>query len=664
MKSIPVLLRAFGAAAFALALMPSGASAQSAATSSQSAPTAQDFGRLPFVDMPRLSPDGTRMAGLVDIKGEQRIAVLNLFDKDKKNVLLTIPDKADISDIRWVNDNYVIVTIFAQQPIDGVLFYVSRLVSVDTHTGKAMNLLWQHNGQNGSRVVWVPDDGSNTILLAVQDSIYMGEDFWPTVYRVDVSNGHNSVVQNHRDGVMEWTADAAGQVRSGVIYNDNNRSYRLLYRGESGSMLKVVDRASARKRETLLDPVAYIPGTDDAFVIRDNDDGATGLYETNMLTQDDVRTIFAAPTGQEIGDAIVARDGHTLLAVSTAGPHGTIHWIDPALADLQAAFDRAVPGRSARIVSFSADRKAMLVLVTRPDSPGMLYYFDVADGRLQKIATMNEALGFRPLSPVKAITYKARDGLEIEAILTLPAGRDPHNLPIVVLPHGGPWAHDDLVYDSWAQFIASRGYAVIQPNFRGSDGYGEAFLRKGEGQMGLAMQDDLSDALAWAVSQGIADPKRACIVGASYGGYAAMWGIAKDPEEWRCAISIAGVSSVSREVNSFGDYLQSGLFKDEWKRMSDDFPAVSPINAVDKIHAPLLLIHGDKDARVDVGQSRSMYGKMKSAGKTVEFVELKGADHNFGREVDRVALLQAIESFLARYNPAGVTSAPKAAAVH
>jgi dipeptidyl aminopeptidase/acylaminoacyl peptidase len=180
---------------------------------------------------------------------------------------------------------------------------------------------------------------------------------------------------------------------------------------------------------------------------------------------------------------------------------------------------------------------------------------------------------------------------------------------------------------------------------------GTEFLRKGQGQMGLAMQDDISDGLAWAVKEGLADPRRACIVGASYGGYAAMWGVAKDPELYRCAVSIAGVANLRREVNDFGNALLGRKFRDDWQRMTPDFAAVSPINAVDRIKAPLLLIHGKKDITVDVVQSTSMGSRMRGAGKQVELVVLPEADHSFTREADRLTLLTSLETFLLKHNP-------------
>jgi dipeptidyl aminopeptidase/acylaminoacyl peptidase len=308
-------------------------------------------------------------------------------------------------------------------------------------------------------------------------------------------------------------------------------------------------------------------------------------------------------------------------------------------------------GTSADISSLSADRNAMLVTLSRPDTPGALYYFHRDGGRLQRIAVFNAELKQTPLSPVKTVRYKARDGLEIEAVMTVPMGHEAHDLPVVMLPHGGPWAQDVASWDYLAQYIASRGYLVIQPNFRGSTGYGDAFKRKGEGQMGLAMQDDITDGLAWAVAQGLADPKRACIVGASYGGYATMWGLAKDPDLYRCGVSISGVASLRREVNDFGSYFMKGKYTDDWKAMTPDFPAVSPLNAVDRIKAPLLLIHGRKDVTVAASQSDSMASRMRGAGKTVDYLSLPKADHYFTREEDRKAMLEAIGAWLAKYNP-------------
>ena len=611
-----------------------------------------DFARVPFVSQPRLSPDGTAMAGLVNVKGAPGIAILNLFNNADRPIYITLPEGTNAYSVRWVNNDNLVIGVDALLPTpDGERFSVSRLIAVNRKTVKLSKILWHLNGQNAASVIWIANDGSPTILVEAQNSIYLGEDFWPAVYRVNVETGKGTVVLRGRALVMDWFADGAGNVRAGSSYNDDRREFKLIYRGEAGGMFKTVDAADTRKREDLTSPFLFLAGTDNALAFQDNPQGRSAIYEIDLKTQQDLRTVYTAPEGSEVEGAIVSDDGKTLLGVRYGGKQSGTFWLDPELSEIQSAIDKSVPGRSARIVSLSADRSRMIVIIDRPDSPGSVYYFDINGEKLQRIAFINEALGTKPLNPVRMIQYSARDGLHIEAVLTLPRDRPAKKLPVIMLPHGGPWAQDTLAFDYWAQFLASRGYAVIQPNFRGSTGYGSAFVRKGEGQMGLAMQDDITDALAWAVKEGIADPKRACIVGASYGGYAAMWGIAKDPELYRCAVSIAGVANLRREVNDFGNYYMGGKYRDDWKRMTPDFAAVSPFNAVDRIKAPLLLIHGKKDITVDHGQSNAMFGKMRGAGKQVELVTLPEADHGFSREADRVTLLTALEAFLIKHNP-------------
>lgn len=634
---------------------PAGAPTTPPATSTPAPAqlTADAFARLPFVEGAEISPNGQRIAGLFGIGGEQIIASMNLFGEIKYDIRLKVPDGTEADWIAWVNDDNIVVGLRSLLAVEaGERWYVTRILAVNRITGKFTKLLWDMQGQ-GAELIWMANDGSPDVMISAQNSIYTNfEEFWPTVYRVNVEKGSRKVVAKGRANVTSWDADGLGAVRTGVGYADSGRRFSLLYRKDNGDGFRVIDRANTRKQESLFNPVVFLPGSENAIALETNDAGQETVIEVDVPTQRQIRTLFTAEPGSEISGLHVAADRSSLLGLSTIGKKETVTWLDPALAELQANFDKAVGDRRARIISLSKDRQRMLVQVDRPDHPGSIYYYDVADGRLQPLARLNDALGGKPLNPVRMIRYAARDGLEIEAVLTLPKGREAKALPIVVMPHGGPWARDTLDYDYWAQFIASRGYAVIQPNFRGSTGYGDEFTRKGEGQMGLAMQDDVSDALRWAAAEGIADPKRACIVGASYGGYAAMWGIAKDPDQYRCAISISGVANIRAEVNDFGSKLLGGKFTDDWKRMTPDFAAVSPINAVARIKVPLMLIHGKRDVTVDHDQSSKMYAKMREAGKTVEFVSLPLADHYFTRQEDRLTLLRSIESFLARNNPA------------
>lgn len=611
------------------------------------------FAQLPFVEQAHLSPSGTRLAGIFGLGGVQSVLIMPLIrdsNPDEHSFRMEIPDGVEIDWVRWANEDFLLAGLRQRHSDLELDFYVTRLLVIDRVKRGITRPLWNLNGQNVSDVVWKPAvDGDNRILLAGQDSIFENDEgLWPSVYEVSLANGRGRIVQRGRAGVTEWVADNAGVVRLGIGFRPSALSWTVSYRSRGNDSFKLTDVADTRKGEGVIRPMAIRSDSDIGFALHLDDKGKSGLWEYDIARQADVKLI-AASEALPIDGAILSADGSTVIGVTQA--HGPTRWLDPALAELQAQFDKSVPGRTADIISLSRDRSRMLVEVGAPDTPGLLYYFDTSDGVLHKVALVNEAIGARHLAPVRLVRYKARDGLDIEAVLTLPAGREPRDLPLVVLPHGGPWANDEPRYDYWTQFLANRGYAVIQPNFRGSTGYGSAFERKGEGQMGLAMQDDISDAVRWAVSQGIANAGRVCIVGAFYLGYAAMWGIVKDPGQYRCAISIAGVSNVRRDVNDFGTDLLGKLYTAQWTAMAPDFAAVSPSNFVEKIKAPLLLIHGQKDVRVDYHQSQRMFDKMTKAGKTVEYVLLPKADHNFGRQADRQALLEAMEGFLARYNP-------------
>jgi dipeptidyl aminopeptidase/acylaminoacyl peptidase len=608
------------------------------------------FAQLPFVEMPKLSPDGSHLAGLFAIRGEQRILIMPVFGDRSKAVLVAVPDQTEIAWLRWVNDDNVVAGLHALRPVEGENWYISRMLAISRTTRKITKLLWDLNGQNGADLLWIPSGGGNEILVAAQNSIYVGEDYWPAVYRVDVTNGRKHLELRGRSGVMDWGADHLGRVRTGVGYRDLTTQATLLYRTGGKGSFRSIDRASLREEEELTVPFLFVPGTDNGYVIKTAPDGRSVVAEIDLASGRDIRTVYAAD-GADVDGVALSYDGSRLLGVTTTDRERPVRWIDPAMAALQKTLDAMSPASRVRIVSYSRNLDRLLVRISTPDNPGLLFIYDAAEGTMDRLAAVNETIGGKRLSRSRFVQYKARDGLEIEGVLTMPRGRPAKNLPFIVLPHGGPWSRDELTYDDWAQFLAERGYAVLQPNFRGSTGYGAAFEKAGQGQLGFAMQDDISDGLAWAVAEGIADPKRACIVGASYGGYAAMWGIVKDPDQYRCAISIAGVSNLRREVNDFGGTFRARLYRGQWEKMTPDFAAVSPIRAVARIKAPLLLIHGRKDVTVDHGQSARMYDAMKDAGKTVDFVSIPLADHYFTREADRLTLLTAIEAFLRKHNP-------------
>ena len=609
----------------------------------------EDFAALPFMQGPELSPDGNKYAAKLAVRGEQYFAVSSLFEGGAP---VLIPSGGrDINWWSWVNDAWLVVGIGALDHVEGVDMYVRRVVGISADGTKLVPLLFREAGQGADNVIWIADDGSPRIRVAVQKSVYIdNEDFWPQVLEVDVSTGRSKLIVRPTRGVTSWYADGTGAVRMGIGRADDGRSLRLLYRDRDGSGFRTLDKANTRKGEKLLVPALFLKEAGQALVF-DDKSGFDAIYKLDLKTLEIGERVFGVD-GYDVDDIISDSTRSGLLGVGFTENGPRVHWFDSKLAELQTAVEKAVPGRRARVLSMDAKQQRFLIALDSPDHPGTIYFMDGDDGRLQRLAHVNDRIGASRLNPVKTIRYAARDGLQITAILTLPAGREAKMLPVVVMPHGGPFSRDSEDWDWWGQFLADRGYAVVQPNFRGSSGFGKAFAEKGEGQWGLAMQDDVNDALGELVKQGIADPKRAAIVGASYGGYAAMRAAQRDGALYRCAVSFAGVSDLPALLRYDRAFLNSGRAVDWLKTQAPDLKAVSPINFPESFSSPILLVHGKLDRRVPVKQSRELAEKLKKAGKPHKYVEQPKGDHHFSRQEDRLAFLKELETFLAAHNPA------------
>ena len=608
---------------------------------------AADFARLPFLESPELSPDGRRLAARVSASGQQALAVLNLFEKTKP--LLVPIGTNDLLSWDWVNDDWLAIRIGNVSKVEGVDFYVTRIVGIPALGGKAVPISFRKGGETAD-ILWRATDGSPRIIMSMQKSIYNDGDFWPDVDEVDISSGKTRLLVAGRVNIMRWFVDPAGAVRMGVGYEDSSRTSKLLYRPNQNAPFRVVDRADYRRDEALTFPILLAGDAARALTIQ-RADGFDALYDLDLSSLEAKKVIHAV-SGYDIDSVILNPTGSAASGVRYTSDRARVHWIDPAMAEVQSSLDKAVGARTAQIVSLSRDQKQMMVWVGDASQPGSYYYFDsTAGGTMQRFADVNEKLRNEKLGPVSTYRYKARDGLSIEAILTLPPGRDTKNLPLILLPHGGPEARDAAEYDWWVQFLASRGYAVVQPNYRGSTGYGQAFQDAGDGQWGLKMQDDLNDAVADLASKAIIDPKRVCIAGASYGGYAAMRGAQRDGDKFRCAISYAGVSDLNGMLNYDGRFLYGNSARAGWKEAAPDLKNVSPVNHASEFTAPILMMHGKADLRVPVSQSRRMVARLKDAGKPVDYIEQPLGDHHFTREADRLQFLQVMEAFLAKHNP-------------
>ena len=605
------------------------------------------FAEIPSFEGPELSPGGNAIAAKVAVNGTQYFAIIPL---DGSKMRLVGLGEADLNWWQWVNDEWLVLGIGQLMPFEGDEMYVSRAVSVNATGTKINKLASREAAQDADDLVWTATDGTPRILMASQMSVYANQaGFWPQVDEIDVSTGKRKLVLHGREGIWNWYADGNGTVRMGIGSSLDGRTRRAVYRESDKDSFKTIDKARTHK-DTLTVPSLFLKAPGKGLMISDDEGGYSALYELDLTTLTRGKQLFATK-GYDIGGLMPDRTGFNYVGVYVNEDKPGIRWTDSALEAMQKTIADRIKGGEPRIVSLNRDRTMAIVHVGGANAPGAYFLYRAADDSMQFLNTNNSAIGMKRMHPVRTIRYKARDGLEIAAVLTLPFGKKT-NLPLIVMPHGGPFARDTEEWDWWTQFLAERGYAVIQPNYRGSSGYGTPFTEKGLGQWGLAMQDDLNDAVAELAKLGIADPKRVCMVGASYGGYAAMRAAQRDGKLYRCAVAYAGVSDLNRMINHNSNFLGAGARKDWLKMQAPDLKSVSPVNLADQFSIPILLVHGKKDRVVPLVQSRVMAQKLRAAGKDVTWIEQPEADHHFSRSEDRLEFLKALEAFLAKHNPA------------
>lgn len=607
------------------------------------------FAELPHLDTPHLSPKGTHIAAKMAVDGVQKLVILPLFGGEAPRATAVGGD-VDINWWRWIGDDWLVVGVGQQQQFLGEDIYVTRMIGIRADMKALTRIDWPHSGIRADDLLWAARDGSPRVLFARQTGVESMDDIYPSVWEADLSTGKARRIVGGQPNVWDWYADGVGNLRMGVRYDDASGKSSLLYRATNAEPLRVIARNDPKAEQSFIIPVTF--RADGTALAIDDTDGRSALYEVSLPDLKLGKKVYGLDR-YDIDGVVENGAGTDVQGVSVTDTFGHVAWLDPAMQTIQADADKAVGSRRARIVSRNADGTRMLVEVGSPSQAGTLYYWNVADGRMQRYGFQNAALGTRSLSPVSTVHYTARDGTPIEAILTLPRHRKTaKNLPLIVLPHGGPIARDSEGWDWWVQYLAELGYAVIQPNYRGSSGYGTAFVKLGEGEWGLKMQDDLNDAIAWLAKEGIADPKRVCIAGASYGGYAALRAAQRDGALYRCAISYAGVSDLAGIKRYDAQFLNGKTLGRYWTKRAPDLKTVSPRFGAEQVTIPVLLLHGKADKRVPVKQSRQMADALKAAGKPYDYIEQPLGDHHFTRSEDRLEFLKAMGAFLAKYNPA------------
>jgi len=611
------------------------------------------YGKLPAIESPRLSPDGDAIAFLSSVDG-RRCLVIHRLESDRPNHGIC-PGSNEVRSFFWKNPDRLIVEIYTQShPIGSELRTESQLVALDINGRYPVPLVEPRVeravdfGQD--RIIdMLPDDPSHVLIAT-----YRSDEDSPDVVKVDIDSGHRRTMVPGQNRITNWKTDSAGHVRLGIAVQDS--LLKVFYRDDPEAdfrLIKQVEAADASKFSVLA--LGSEPGI--LFVASSEPTGKRAIYRYDVHA-DRLLDAYASNPDVDIDGLILDRG--LPLGYSYTIDEQTLVYTDPGFRADAAQVAAALPQYRTSVVDSAGGGRRLLVLAAGGNRPGNYYVLTRSEGKgvLSPIGPIRPEIPDASLASVTPITYLSRDGLTIHGYVTMPQGmslNDKRQIPFVVLPHGGPSTRDTLSFDYLAQMIASRGYGVLQPNYRGSRGYGGDFERAGFQQWGLKMQDDVVDGTRWLIDQKLADSRRICIVGWSYGGYAALMGAIKTPDFYRCAVSMAGVTDLRRRL----DRANQSRFADLNLPRFDSDPASiaenSPVLHADQIRIPVLLVHGRRDFTVSVEDSEAMEGALRKAGKSVRSLYFDDDDHYLFREEDRIAFLKTLDQFLQENLGAGIS---------
>lgn len=610
----------------------------------------EHFARLPMFTGVSLSPDGARLAALVN-RGEDTLLVTRDVDGGELRALMKTDNlKFRFRWARWVGNERLLVSVLypGRRGFTGTVEH--RLFSVRAADGEVKSMARGGPVQQiqDDVIDWMRDDGRHVLLqLPMQEQLW--ETHWPAVFKLDVATGAYALVHGPQRGVYDWVTDAQHRVRAAVRHEAGKPS-ELIVRDPQGGPWRVLWTFRSDETEEI-EPLGFGADPQELW-IRAPHEGRTAIFSVRLDEPGTPRTLrLAHPLHDVEGSLIRSPLTREIVGVRGNGADDTRSELwDEEWHALAQAVDRGLPGRDNQLLQISNDGQRYLLHSSGSRQPGEYYVGDREDGQLMLLARTYPDLKAEQLAGKQAVRIQARDGLPLAAYLTRARTGGTAPGPLVLLPHGGPYARDDASFDPWTELLANRGYTVLQVNFRGSTGYGAEFQKAGFQRWGQEMQEDLEDAVQWAVSQGVADARRICIVGASYGGYAALMGVVKTPRLYRCAVSFAGVSNLSDLALHWTEFIGgkegSRRVLGDWWKDRERLRATSPALQAQRIEVPVLLVHGSADRRVPVEQSRDMAKALASAGRSYRYVEQEGGDHHFSRQAHHTEFLRELEAFL------------------
>ncbi len=626
-----------------------------------------DFARQPEMMRVSLSPDGQRIAFLREFNNRLVLHVMEL--ESKKIARIGIGDAPwangaprEVRSFIWLNDRRLLVTATVWDDS------MSTMIAVDAAGGPFVPIAGADAVRPGSyshafksEVLHRLDDTDGSILMPGRVS---GHDFAPNsldVLLVNTKTGHSRVAVKNPGEVAAWGVDGQGRVRAGLLSHGDLKGvvYREDEKAPWRTVLPLADRGGMR-------PLGFDAANDGILMVAPTPaqrwavfrlDPRTGEMGEPLVTDDtyDIIPERSVPSldGAPLCTPLFSPARDAMLGVRYVTDAPRVRWFDPRFAAYQKAMDRTRPDLVNLMIDASRDMTRVLWFGFSDRNPGEYFLLDTGKRSITPIGTRMPWVDAAAMAPTHAISYEACDGTRIHGYLTVPAGHAPKGLPLVVLPHGGPWVRDVWGFDPLVQTLANRGYGVLQMNYRGSPGYGIELFRSARRQIGKAIQDDIEDATRWAIDSGVADPARIALAGASYGGYSTLFGLGKSPGLYRCGVAIAAVSDW---LEIFDDRKGDPKFANatrHWRREigdpkadADFLRSISPVGFAAEITAPLCLIHGVEDKIVPVSQAKSMARALEAAGRPPRTIYVKDAGHSMPNEATRREVFDAVVAFL------------------
>ena len=615
------------------------------------APPAKAFGELPVSLDADISPDGQRIAVILNNNGEYGVYTARLKGEDKEGVLTPLDRDLNPLYVRWVNKNQFAVSFQRNDRVFGTPVVTGHLYVDDVTDSKDGRRIFKDivRQDNNTVVDWLETDPDH-ILMAYSKDIF---DPYPSIYRVNLKTFKHTQVQRFKVGVERWKTDNSGVPRIGQGKTKNGIKKFLLFNQETKNWDSYEDYPGL-KADT---PIFGFLKNGTELIIGDyNDRDTLGIYAYDLNKRRITRKVFHHDN-YDANSVLIDQDEEKILGVRYIADEVETELFDESATVLKEMMSK-YPDYSVNFLDQTEDRSTIVVKMSHASDPGGVFLYSRKDGALKLVGPTYNILHKDDMGDVIPVKYTARDGEKISAYVTVPKAvetqEDFKNLPFIVLPHGGPYGRDYKRFDYFAQFFATRGYGVMQMNFRGSDGFGKSFENAGRSNW-IVMQEDVEDATKYLFKKGYADPNRTCIAGWSYGGYAALMGGAKDTEQrYSCVIAMAALTDIKdakRDLKKYrsGKFAADDFFGEAMKD-SDIRKANTPVERADDIKVPVFLAHGDNDANVHFDQFKRMKKALKKAGADGTYLAFEDEDHFLSRQENREEFFIELEKFLKKAN--------------